>query len=516
MNEPNTNEQTQLEHDSKLDNPITAGFLLKFTIPTILSFMIMGVFGIIDGVFAARGISQEALGAINFVMPFFTFTMAIGAMLAMGGSALVAKKKGNELHQEARENFTLLTLVTFGASALISGVSWFIQDPLLRLLGTDEGVFTLAREYLQPLILMMPFIMVGMFLVQLLIAEGRPVIGMIASSSGALVSTTLNAVFIFVFDMGITGLALATGIGYAVPTVLGVLYFSINRNGTIYFVRPKWSIRVLGRSSLNGISEMVTMAAATVTIVVMNNVLVYLVGWEGVAAAGIVMAAQGIFTSLFFGFAAGVAPIVSYNFGKRLKDSVNDEGNLRKLYTKSLKIIGILAVAALIGTQVFANLLVQIYVSPGDVCSYLSGFATSVCTSHLPIYEFIRAYGYYAVPMDYLTAWGGEMCTGHLHAMAVRGLRIAAAGYIFMGFNVFATAWFTAFNDGIVSGFMSLMRTMVFTLVLLTTLPRIWDLDGAWIALPIAEVLSIMLTVFFLIRMGKKYYYHRKTAEKEL
>jgi putative MATE family efflux protein len=458
-------EAQEVGNDPKLDKEITTSFLLKFTLPTIASFVIMGVFGIIDGVFAARGISQEALGAINFVIPFFTFAMAIGMMLAMGGSALVAKKKGKKLNQEARENFTLLAVVTFATSVIISGISRFFQEPLLKLLGTDESVLDLSREYLQPLVLMMPFIMVGLYLVQLLIAEGRPVISMLASSAGCVVSTALNALFIFVFDMGVMGLALATGIGYAVPAVLGVIYFTANRKGVIYFVRPRWDIRALGRASLNGISEMITMAAVTVTTIVMNNVLVRIVGWEGVAAAGIVMAAQGIFASLYFGYSAGVAPVVSYNFGKRIRNSGNAGDNLRKLYRKSLVIVAVLSVIALAGTQIFADLLVRIYVSPND---------------------------------PYM---------GHLHTMAVRGLRIAAAGYIFMGFNVFATAWFTAFNDGLVSGFMSLMRTMVFTLALLVTLPRIWGLDGAWVALPFAEVLSIVMTVLFLVKMGRKYHY---------
>jgi len=445
--------------DSRLNQPITARFLLTFTLPTILSFIIMGIFGTIDGIFASRGISPEALSAINFVMPFFTFTMAIGAMLSMGGSALVAKKKGEGLKQEARENFTLIILVTFATSVLISAISWLIREPLLRMLGTDTGVFELALAYLQPLILLMPFIMVSVVFVQFLIAEGRPMLGMFASSSGAVISTALNAIFIFVLDLGVTGLALASGIGYAVPAILGVIYFARNRTGAICFVRPRWDIKALGRSSLNGISEMITMMASTVTMIVMNNVLVRIVGWEGVAAAGIVLAAQGIFASLFFGYSAGIAPVVSYNYGKE------QHNNLSKLYRKSLLIVGALSAIALLGTQVFADLLVRIYVSPGD--------------------PFV----------------------GHLHTMAVRGLRIAATAFVLMGFNMFATAWFTAFNDGVVSGFMSLMRTMVFTLALLLTLPQAWGLDGVWLALPLAEALSILVTIFFLVKMGPKYRY---------
>jgi len=466
-------ESLTLNEESKLDQPITAKFLLTFTIPTIMSFVLWGIFGTIDGVFAARGISQAALGAINFVMPFFTFSMAIGSMLSIGGTALIAKKKGSKLYQQARENFSMLLVITFGTSMAISIGGWFLRRPLLRLLGTDAAVFDIALEYIQPLILMMPFIMVGLFLVQMLIAEGRPVISMLASTGGAAISTSLNALFIFVFDMGVRGLALATGIGYAMPMLFGIIYFTANRKGSIYFVLPKFDIHALARSSLNGISEMVGMMAMTVTTTVMNNVLVRIIGWEGVAAAGIALAAQGIFASLFFGYATGVAPIVSYNFGrttlyeKGSADWQERRENLQKLFQKSLLIVAVLSLFALAGTQVFANLLVRIYVSPTD--------------------PFM----------------------GHLHGISVRGLRIITVGFIFMGFNFFATAWFTAFNDGLVSGFMSLMRTMVFTLVLLLTLPRILDpaLDGAWLALPAAEVLSIGLTVFFLLKFGTKYHY---------
>ena len=438
-----------------------------------MSFIIMGVFGTVDGVFAARGISQAALGAINFVWPFFSFSMAIGSMLSIGGTALIAKKKGSKLHQEARENFTLLTVVTFAASGIISIGGWFFRRPILRLLGTDADVFYLALEYIQPLIFMMPFVLVGIFLVQMMIAEGRPALSMFAALSGSIVSTSLNALFIFVLDMGVFGLALASGLGYAVPMVFGIIYFTFTRKKGIYFVPFKWDAKVLGRSSINGISEMIGLLAMTVTTTVMNNVLVRIIGWEGVAAAGIALAAQGIFTSLFFGYATGIAPVVSYNYGRVLRFGADSEtgikrrGYLKKIFRISLVMVAILSVIALAGTQLFADLLVRIYISPAD--------------------PFM----------------------GHLHGIAVRGLRIITFGFVFMGFNFFATAWFTAYNDGMVSGIMSLLRTMVFSLTLLLTLPRIWEpaLDGAWFALPIAEVLAIFMTVFLLIKMGRKYFY---------
>jgi len=452
----------QQDEETRLNKPITTNFLLRFTIPTILSMVIMGVFGTVDGIFASRGINHEALAAVNFVAPFFSITMAIGMMLSMGGCALVAKRKGEGKHRQARENFSFLTLITFVSSIAISLGSWILRTPLLRLLGTDYAVMDMAMDYLQPLIIVMPFVLLGVFLVQFMIAEGQPMLGMIMSGCGSVISAILNAIFIFVLELGVPGLAWATGIGWMVPTLLGLSYFALARKGTLYFVKPKWDTFALWRSSLNGISEMITAAAFTVTTIVMNNVLVRLVGWEGVAAAGIVMAAQGVLSSLFFGYAAGVAPVVSYNFGRL------DRERLNILFRKSLGIVGVLSLIALVGTLVFADPLVRIYVSPND--------------------PFM----------------------GHLHAMAMRGLRIAAMSFIIMGFNTFATNWFTAFNDGLISGLMSVMRTMVFALILLVTLPRVWGLDGVWVALPLAEVLAITLTMFFLWKMGDKYMYRAK------
>ncbi|MCL2176946.1 MAG: MATE family efflux transporter [Firmicutes bacterium] len=498
----------EIEEDPRLDKPITTSFLLKFTIPTIISFTVMSIFGAIDGIFAARGISEEALSSVNFVMPFFTFSMAIAAMLSMGGCALVAKTKGQKQFVKARQIFTLLTITVFLISATFAIFGWIFRDGILRLLGTDEWVFAMARDYIQPLILMMPFIMVGMFLIQFLIAEGRPVVGMIASISGAFLSTALNALFIFGFNMGVEGLALATGIGYAVPALLGVVYFTFFRDGTIYFVKPTFDVRALGRSAKNGLSEMVTMMAATVITLVMNRTLVDLLGWQGVAAAGIVMAINGMFMSLYVGYSTGIAPVVSYNYGKKHKykrkivsGEIDDleliaakreakgerHENLQKLFKKSLGIITVLAGIAVVGVLIFAPLLVQIYVDPGYLIAGLPGGR-----------HYIGYYGGY---------YFGYVDNVNLHSVAVRGLRIAAIGYLFMGFNVFGTQWFTAFNDGLVSGFMSFMQTFVFTLVLLLTLPRIWDITGAWIALPGAEILTVFVTVFFFIKMGKKYGY---------
>jgi len=357
------------------------------------------------------------------------------------------------------------------------------------LLGARGDGVALALEYIQPLIVMVPFVMLGIFFVQFVIADGRPLLGMAMGISASIVSTSLNAIFLFGFDMGLMGLALATGLGYSVSAVVGSIYFTFNRKGTLFFVKPKWDIRALGRAALNGISEAITIMAGVVTVIVLNNTLMDIAGerlmymGDGVfigvpmgeayvAIAGIAWAAQNVFAALFFGYVAGVAPITSYNYGKKKKYGKDSEvgaerhANIKKLYKKSLIIVFSLSILAMVLTNIFANTLLRIYeITPND-----------------PV-------------------------VGFMHPMAIRAIRIMSLGFILMGINVFATGWFTAFNDGLVSGIMSALRSFVFMAGLLALMPRIFGLDGAWFAMPIVETLAICVTTFFLLKMGKKYHY---------
>jgi len=219
---------------------------------------------------------------------------------------------------------------------------------------------------------------------------------------------------------------------------------------------PKLDFRALGRTCINGASEMLGMLASSITTVIMNNVLLDLGGAEAQAAAAVMFAGMGIFTSLFMGYASGVAPIISYNYGK------NDTGNLQKVYKNSLFLIIILSVVGIILAFPSTNLLIRIFDIPAS--------------------------------------------TG-MHNMAATAFRFTIASFIFMGFNSFGSMFFTALNNGVVSSIISLLRTLVFVIVAFLTLPVIFGLTGAWAALPTAEVLAIFVTIFFFIKMKKKYNY---------
>jgi len=431
--------------------------LLRFTFPTILSMIIMSTFGIVDGIFVSRLIDQTALGAVGLIWPFVSFVMAIGFMLGVGGNAMIAKKIGQGRAHEGRENFSMITLAAFIASIAVSVVGLLAPDFILWILGVNEYMRPMALEYLQPFIFFMPTAVLGMVFQQFLITVGKAQYSAYMSLAGGALSAGLNYVFIYLFNWSLRGAAMATGISMVIPFAVGLLYFIFARSGSLYFVRPRWDIRALGRAVINGASEMITMLSASVTAVLMNNTLMR-IDYTGmaVAASAIMWAGMGIFSSLFIGYSSGVAPIISYNYGK------DNREYLRRAFRNSLRLIGLLAVVAIVLSVTTVDGLLWVY----DVPVYL------------PLRDMVR-----------------------------NGYLFIVASFLFMGFNGFGTMFFTALNNGVISSLLSLFNGFIFYVIALYILAPIFDLNGVWAAVPVAAVAQIFLTVFFIIKMRKRYGY---------
>jgi Na+-driven multidrug efflux pump len=448
--------QKSLENES-IAKPPTIPNLLKFALPTIITMIIMGTMGIVDGVFVSRIIAPYAMAATGVVWPFVGFVMAIGLMLGVGGNALLAKKIGEDKAPEARQIFSLITIVAIISSVAITAVGLIFPDFILDILGTDPEMYDLALAYMTPLLFFAPATVMGIMLQQFLITVGKAHYGMYLSLVSGIVSAGLNYVFLAVMDMGISGTALASGIGFSIPTVAGVIYFAVARKGLLYYVMPRLDLRALGRTCINGASEMVAMLAGSFTAVIMNNILRDLGGYTAHAAASVAFAGVGIFSALFVGYGSGIMPIISYNYGK------NDIPALRRAFRNSMLLMIVFSVAAVALALTTVDALIWIYELP---------------PRGIPITDmFIDAY------------------------------RFMIAGFLLMGINMFGSMFFTALNNGIVSSILAFFRTLVFVVVAFAVLPNIFGLYGAWAAMPAAEIPAIFMTIIALIWMRKRYQY---------
>lgn len=442
-------------YENTLNLRVSASSLLKYALPTILSNIFMNVYSIVDQLFVSNLLGTDALSAVSIASPFLAIALAIGTMIATGGCALVSNQMGEGKNETARQNFSFFTLFSVLISTIFCTAGIIFRAPILQAMGADEVLFPLCEAYAVPIFVLIPFAMVSIILQIFFVAAGRPGLGFGLSIAGGVVNIVLDYVLIAVVPLGVAGAAYASATGYILQTVIGVIYFFANRKGALYFIRPKFNGKALLQACSNGMSEMVGMLAVTITMIAMNIILMKLVGADGVAAAAIILSIQTILSAGYEGYIQGIAPVISFHSGAK------NYGELKKLFRVALKTVGVMSVAT---------------------------FALA-----FPL----------AGPLARLFADGSDAVT----IMAVRGTFIFAAAFLFMGFNLFASGFFTALNDGKISAILSLFRTLIFLIIPLLILPALLGVNGVWISMPAAELFSIFLSVWYFGRMKTKYHY---------
>ena len=422
--------------------------LLRFAFPTIVMMVFMGLYTIVDTIFVARFVSTDALSAINIVCPVINLTVGLGTMIAAGGSAVVSRKMGAGLEQEAKEDFTLLVLAAagIGAAILICGTLWL--NPILLALGASERLLPFCRDYLGLLLLFLPANVIQTVYANLFVTAGKPGLGFGLSVLAGLANILLDYVFIVLGGMEIRGAALGTGLGYLIPAAAGTVFFFRNR-GALSFVKPRWRGALLTESCLNGSSEMVGQLAAALTTFLFNLTMMERLGEDGVAAVTIMIYSQFLLNTLFIGFSMGVAPVIGFHYGS---------GN-RKQQRKILSIcIRFLAAASL--------LIFALSISGGS-----------------PVVRMFTP------------------DTSRVYEIAAAGFPVFSVSFLFCGFNIFISALFTALSNGKVSAVLSFLRTFGLLCGGILLLPRLFGITGVWMAVPMAE------GIMFFVSLGCLIYY---------
>ncbi len=431
------------------ENPLSQDFdlksLLKFAFPTIVMMLLMGLYTIVDTIFVARFAGTDALSALNIVCPVINLIVGLGTMLATGGSAVIARKMGAGEHTRASQDFTLIIAAGVLLGAVIAAAGTVFLDRIVRGLGAGRILFPYCRSYLFTLLLFTPAGILQVLFQNLFVTAGRPAAGMALGLGAGAANILFDYIFMVPFRMGISGAALGTGIGYLLPTAAGILFFATG-NGSLRFRKPVPDLSVLAESCANGSSEMVGQAASAVTTFFFNRIMMRLLGEDGVAAITIIIYTQFLMTALYIGFSMGVAPVISYNYGKQ------DRMRLKKVFSISIRFILLLSVLLFLSACAFASVLVGLFSEKGTA-----------------VYE-----------------------------IAAQGFRIFPFSFLFCGLNIFASAAFTALSDGKRSALLSFLRTFGLLLALLLILPEWLGVTGVWLAVPAAELLTAAVTVSLL------------------
>ena len=438
----------------QLSEHFTYKKLIQFTIPTIIMMIFTSIYGVVDGLFVSNCVGADAFAGVNLIMPALMILGSIGFMIGTGGSALVSKTIGEGNKEKANRYFSMLLYVVTIIGFIFTVIGLIVMEPVAKLLGAEGNLVEICVTYGRTLIIaLIPFMLQNCFQSFLIVAE-KPRMGLIISIITGVLNMILDFLFIYVFKMGVFGAAVATGISQLIGGIVPLIYF-IKKSETLKLVKTKFELKPILQACANGSSEMVTNISMSLVNMLYNLQLMKYAGADGVVAYGIIMYVSFIFSGTYMGYSIGSTPIVGYHYG------AENTKELKSLLKKSLKLLTITSIVMTVIGELLAKPLAGIFVS------------------------------YDANLLD----------------MTTNAIRIFSISYLISGINIFASSFFTALNNGVVSAAISFLRTLLFQIAMIFILPLIWGLNGIWIAVIFAEVLALIVSITFLVVNRKKYQY---------
>ncbi len=440
----------------QISDSFTYKRLISFTIPSIIMMIVTSVYGVVDGLFVSNFVGKEAFASLNLVMPFIMIFGAFGFMLGTGGCALVAKFLGEQNKEKANEVFTMIFVTLFIGAVLLATLGIIFIEPIAVALGATPDMLSDCITYgIISLIGMPAFIMQTSFQPFVVVAD-KPQMGMMLSIASGVTNIVLDFLFIAVFKWGIAGAALATITGQIIGGIIPLIYFMSKwNNSSLYFTKFKWDFKALFQSCSNGASEMMNSVSMSLVNMLYNLQLMKFIGQDGVSAYGIIMYISFVFISTFIGYTIGSSPIISYNYG------AENYAELKSMFKKSIVLMLTTSIGLTAIGIAFARPLATIFV----------GF------------------------------------DAELLKLSVFALAIYSTSYVFTAINIFASAFFTALNNGKISAFISFLRTLVLQSTMILLLPYLFDEIGLWLAIPVAELIGVGVSVCFLAKYKKTYHY---------
>lgn len=439
----------------QLSDHFTYSRLFRFTLPSIVMLIFSSLYGVVDGFFVSNFVGKEAFTAVNFIMPFLMILGAIGFLFGTGGGALIARTMGEGNPELANRQFSLVVYVSLGIGVILTVLGFWMLRPVASFLGAEGVLLEDCVRYGRVILLANPAYILQYEFQCLFATAQKPKLGLYVTVASGLTNMVLDALFVAVFPWGLEGAAAATALSQCIGGLLPLLYFGRKNSSRLRLTRTQWMGRALLKVCGNGSSELLSNISMSLVSMLYNVQLLRYAGQDGVASYGVLMYVMLVFQSIFIGYSIGVAPVVSYQYGAK------NSAELRGLRQKSLRVIGAAAVLMFAVALLSAEPLSRIFV------------------------------GYDAALLD-LT----------LHAFSIYSF-----SFLFAGFSIFASAFFTALNDGLTSAVISFVRTLVFQVVCVLVFPLIWGVDGIWLAIVGAEMLAVAVSAGFLVIKRKKYGY---------
>lgn len=439
----------------QLSNHFTYRKLLQFVFPSIVMMIFTSIYGVVDGLFVSNFAGKTAFAAINLVMPFIMVLGGIGFMIGTGGTALVSKILGEGDGEKARRYFSMMILFTVLVGAVLTAVGIAFMRPVALFLGATPEMLADCVLYGRIVIAFTGVFMLQNVFQSFLIAAEKPKLGLAATVAAGVTNMVLDALFVAGFRWGIAGAAIATGLSQCVGGLLPLVYFLRPNTSKLRLVRTKLELQPILNACGNGSSELMSNISSSAVSMVYNFQLLKYLGEDGVSAYGVLMYVQFVFVAIYIGYSIGCAPIVGFHYGAQ------NHPELKNMLRMSVILMSASGVVLTVLARVLAAPLAKIFVG------YDEGLFTLTC-----------------------------------HAF-----RLFSFAFLFAGFNIFASSFFTALGNGLISAAISFLRTLAFQTSSVILLPLLLGVDGIWYAITAAEIFATLISLIFLLAKRRKYHY---------
>ena len=429
--------------------------LLRYALPSIAMMIFSSIYGIVDGFFVSNYVGKMAFTAVNLIYPFLIILGSIGFMFGTGGAALISKTMGEKNIKKTKETFSLIifTSVVLGIILSILGIIFLPQ--IASLLGAKDEVLTDCILYGKIILISLPFYILQYEFQCLFSTAGKPKFGLIVTVISGMSNIIFDYLLVAVFSLGLFGAAIATMISQIVGGVIPLIYFFSKNKSLLHFVKFKFDIKSLLKVCSNGSSEFLSNVSSSLISILYNLQLLKYAGENGVAAYGVLMYVSMIFQAIFIGYSIGVSPIVGYHYGAK------NTSELKNVFTKSMIVIFITAIIMFICGELLSEPISRIFVNYDD----------------------------------------------ELLQITKNAFRIFSFSFLLSGMSIYGSSFFTSLNNGLISALISFLRTVVFQASAVMILPIFLKLNGIWLSIVVAELMSFIITFTFLIMKRKKYQY---------
>ncbi len=439
----------------QLSDHFTYKKLFRFTLPSIVMMIFTSIYGVVDGYFVSNFVGKTPFAAVNFIMPFLMILGAIGFMFGTGGSALISKTMGEGRQEKAKRLFSLLVYLSLFCGIVITVLGLLFLRPVASLLGAEGEMLENCVSYGRIILIALPAFMLQMEFQSFFITAEKPQLGLAVTVAAGVTNMVLDGLFVGVFRWGLAGAVAATAISQVVGGFIPLIYFLRPNSSSLRLTKTTFDGKAVIRTCTNGSSELMSNVSMSLVGMLYNAQLIKYAGEDGVAAYGVLMYVSMIFIAAFLGYSIGTAPVIGFHYG------AENHTELKSLLKRSLVIIGSFSLGMVVLSEVLAYPLSKIFVG------YDKG----------------------------------------LLELTLRGFVIYSFCFLFAGVSIFGSSFFTALNNGLISALISFLRTLVFQVATVVILPLFWKIDGIWLSIVVAELLSFVVTVLFLIAKRKKYHY---------